>query len=463
MLNKSLSVTLLFFLLAMMFQPVHAQESTDLPVYIVQPGDTINTIAIRFNVSSIDLIDINQIQNPDFLSAGDRLKIPGLNGVQGVITTAAVPLGMTLDTAARKYQVPLDLVVKLNRITSPNEIYVGSSLIIPINEEETPLSTVINVQPGQSNLELAIKDQINPWEITLQNYLKSPSQLIPGKLFLSNKANTVASEALISPMVAEISVSPLPLVQGQTTEIKIKTIKPFDLTGTLNGKNLAFQPIGENEYVALQGIHAMAKIGLVEFSLQGFSSDNSTFSFEQPILLEPGYFPTDPTISVDPVTIDPTVTAPEEEIIQNIIKNITPERYWTGVFKQPVDEPACTFSLFGNRRSYNNGPVSFFHTGIDYGVCANLNIYSPAAGVVVFSGPLTVRGNATIIDHGWGIYSGIWHQSKSLVQVGNRVEAGQLIGEIGGTGRASGPHLHWEVWVNGVQVQPLTWLETVFP
>jgi murein DD-endopeptidase MepM/ murein hydrolase activator NlpD len=81
----------------------------------------------------------------------------------------------------------------------------------------------------------------------------------------------------------------------------------------------------------------------------------------------------------------------------------------------------------------------------------------------VYSQQVTVRGVATIIDHGWGIYTGYWHQSQSLVKVGDFVETGQLIGEIGKTGRVTGPHLHWEVWANGVQVEPLDWLDSAFP
>ncbi|HNN12886.1 MAG TPA: M23 family metallopeptidase, partial [Anaerolineales bacterium] len=76
---------------------------------------------------------------------------------------------------------------------------------------------------------------------------------------------------------------------------------------------------------------------------------------------------------------------------------------------------------------------------------------------------LTVRGNATIIDHGWGVYSGFWHQEESYVSAGQYVEAGTLIGKIGGTGRVTGPHLHWELWVNGVQVDPLDWLSQPYP
>jgi murein DD-endopeptidase MepM/ murein hydrolase activator NlpD len=96
-------------------------------------------------------------------------------------------------------------------------------------------------------------------------------------------------------------------------------------------------------------------------------------------------------------------------------------------------------------------------------VCANLNIVAPADGVVVFAGPLTVRGNATIIDHGWGVYSGYWHQKEIKVKVGDRVKAGDIIGLIGATGRVTGPHLHWEMIINGIQVEPVDWLQNAYP
>ena len=90
-------------------------------------------------------------------------------------------------------------------------------------------------------------------------------------------------------------------------------------------------------------------------------------------------------------------------------------------------------------------------------------ISTAANGVVVFAGETIVRGNATIIDHGWGIFSGYYHQSESYVQTGDQVESGQVIGLVGASGRVTGAHLHWEVWVNGVQVNPMIWLEKSFP
>jgi murein DD-endopeptidase MepM/ murein hydrolase activator NlpD len=87
-------------------------------------------------------------------------------------------------------------------------------------------------------------------------------------------------------------------------------------------------------------------------------------------------------------------------------------------------------------------------------------IYAPAAGTVVLAERLTVRGNAVVIDHGLGLFSGYWHQSQLAVVVGQEeVQAGDLIGFSGDTGLVTGPHLHWEMRLNGIAVEPLQWAQ----
>jgi murein DD-endopeptidase MepM/ murein hydrolase activator NlpD len=85
-----------------------------------------------------------------------------------------------------------------------------------------------------------------------------------------------------------------------------------------------------------------------------------------------------------------------------------------------------------------------------------------APGIVVLADALNVRGNATIIDHGWGVFTGYWHQAEQFVRVGDVVTTGQPIGTIGATGRVSGAHLHWELWVSGVPVDPMQWVRQSF-
>ncbi len=455
-----------FFVIAAQFifilQPAAAQSTTDLPVYIVQSGDTINVIAIRFGISANDLIAANDIADPNILNVGTALKIPGLEGFSGTLTTDVAGLGATLSGLSRLYQFSADQIVRLNRITSPAEIYVGSTLVLPSLEDTTSLRPTAPIQTGVSLLETAVRQNANPWTVLEINSARGSSALLPREPVYTTSEAEPAS-VFGSNLVQSVDISPLPLRQGKTEVITVKTISPVTLSGELNGKTLQFFQVTENEYAAIQGVHALTPTGLTGIKVEAQAATSDSFTIEQSILIESGYYPQDPALYVDPATIDEAFTKPEDDRVRAIITPVNPERYWTEIFKQPVDEPACIKSWFGNRRSYNGGPFDYFHTGVDYGVCANLNIYAPAPGRVVFSEEVTVRGIATIIDHGWGVYSGIWHQSKTLVNVGDFIEEGQPIGEIGGTGRVTGPHLHWEIWANGVQVEPLDWLDNLYP
>jgi murein DD-endopeptidase MepM/ murein hydrolase activator NlpD len=120
-------------------------------------------------------------------------------------------------------------------------------------------------------------------------------------------------------------------------------------------------------------------------------------------------------------------------------------------------------SNFGTRRSYNGSEVASFHAGADFGGDVGIPIYAPAAGKVVLAEKLMVRGNAVIIDHGLGLFSGYWHQNQLVVHVGQEVKPGDLIGFVGDTGLVTGPHLHWEIRLNGIAVEPLQWVQQVIP
>ena len=76
---------------------------------------------------------------------------------------------------------------------------------------------------------------------------------------------------------------------------------------------------------------------------------------------------------------------------------------------------------------------------------------------------MDIRGLTTFIDHGQGVFSGYAHLSEILVEEGQFVNEGELIGLIGKTGRVTGPHLHWDIWVNGKQVDPFDWVYTQYP
>ncbi|MBN1305608.1 MAG: M23 family metallopeptidase, partial [Anaerolineales bacterium] len=219
-------------------------------------------------------------------------------------------------------------------------------------------------------------------------------------------------------------------------------------------------------FIALQGIHAMLEPGIYPLRLTAALPDGSQQSFEQMVLVVSGNY-LDEVIPVHADTINPTVDKAEDEWLLSRTTQVTPERYWNGLFLRPSTFPDVS-SWFGTRRLYiatedPNITKTGFHSGIDYIGGEGLPITAPAAGKVIFTGLKDIRGYSTIIDHGQGVYSGFWHQSEIQVQPGDFVEAGQQIGLVGGTGRSTGAHQHWEIWVNGVQVNPLEWLEKTFP
>lgn len=114
---------------------------------------------------------------------------------------------------------------------------------------------------------------------------------------------------------------------------------------------------------------------------------------------------------------------------------------------------------FGHRRVYN-GSAGAPHSGMDIAAPEGTPVRAPAAGVVTFADPaLYLTGGTVLIDHGHGVSSNFLHLSRIDVQVGERVEQGQVIGAVGATGRATGPHLHWGMNWFDVRVDPLGVLE----
>jgi murein DD-endopeptidase MepM/ murein hydrolase activator NlpD len=459
----SLIITIILFFPGNLVQA--QEEGQTGPVYIVQSGDTLWSIAVRFNLSVEELASANGVTDPQTLNPGDELVIPGMEGIQGILTTREVPYGESLSSLSRSYRIPVNLLVRLNRITSPVELYASSTMIYPdIDLAENTLGQRVALSHGQSLFELAITHNTNQWQLVMDNFLDGTWAGIPEDILRAPGISTDGPGALPE-QITSSTITPSPLIQGKTIVVNLSSVVPISLSGSLIDNELNFFELTEGEYFALQGVHALAETGLHALSLEGQLGDGSRFLFSQLVPVNDGDYPYDPVIYVDPATIDPEVTKPEDELWSALAAPVTPDKLWQDIFSSPVAPvfSECWPSQYGSRRSYNGSEYKYFHTGLDF--CGGLGeeIYAPAAGAVVFAGPLSVRGNATMIDHGWGIYSAYMHQSEIMVGTGEQVEAGQLIGLVGSTGRVSGPHLHWEILVGGIQVNPLDWLQQAYP
>lgn len=447
--------------------PSASQTPTPLsgPTYIVQSGDNLSLIASRFGVALADLMTANALTDANQIYVGQPLLIPGLEGITGFLLTDQIEYGDTLRSMARRHQADPALLHSLNKITSPAELYVGSGLVLQkAAQTDGALTNHIAASPGETLLEAAVRGGSDPWTIAAINGLRGTWDALPAdSLYLPGEGIPGATAAGLPPALKTVGLHELPFVQGKTAEVVVAADPGVQLAGSLVDMPLHFSAQDDGTQVALQGVHAMLEPGPYPLRIEASLPDGSKQAFEQNVLVTSGYYPQDPVLGVPPETLDPAVTGPELQQILSLVAPVTTDRKWQGHFASPAAYPDCFSSRFGNRRAYNDGPYDSFHSGLDFCGGAGLPIYAPADGTVIFAGPLTVRGNATIIDHGWGVYTGYWHQSEILVEAGDEVSTGQQIGVVGGTGRATGAHLHWEVWANGVQVDPMDWLNNVYP
>lgn len=466
MFKRIISIFTFLLLITIQSPKIVTAQTNDGPIYIVQSGDTLSSIAMRFNVSLEDLMDANNISNPNLLSAGQELVVPGLEGVSGILQTETIQFGDSYRSLIRRTQVREEMLRKLNRLVSPNELYVGTSLIVPQQPDEPQSTSRLTPATGETLLELAIRQGSDPWTLVHRNRLHGTWDALPGDvLFLQGDGQEKLSSGL--PAVFESAViSPLPLKQGSTEVMRVRVPDGVIISGQLVGRPLRFFTDEDDSQVALQGVHALLAPGPYPLLLEATLPDGSVQSFEQMVLVTSGNYPHE-TIVVPPETIDQATSDVEFEQLLEQVSKITPQRLWSGIFQNPSVFPDCFTSQYGSRRTYIGQGTSLeyegFHSGLDFCGGEGLQITAPADGKVVFAQQTIIRGNATLIDHGWGIFSGYWHQSEIQVQEGQTVKQGQVIGLVGGTGRVTGAHLHWEIWVSGVQVNPMDWLNNEYP
>lgn len=151
----------------------------------------------------------------------------------------------------------------------------------------------------------------------------------------------------------------------------------------------------------------------------------------------------------------------EREAFELAFAESLPTPQWSEEFLLPIEGRST--SGFGFPRRYApGGPVSY-HEGSDIGAPTGTPIVATNAGLVRVAEFFPIKGGLTIIDHGAGVSSLYFHQSRILVEAGDRVAAGQPIGEVGSTGLSTGPHLHWEMRVAEVPSNPMSWVGRMWP
>jgi murein DD-endopeptidase MepM/ murein hydrolase activator NlpD len=175
-----------------------------------------------------------------------------------------------------------------------------------------------------------------------------------------------------------------------------------------------------------------------------------------PVTIRATKFPTQ-NVTMDPAAAGLHNSPEEVKTLLAFRESVSDQRYWKEPFAAPL--PGCMTSPFGVKRLLNGKPTGEFHTGVDQRAEAGSAVRAVTAGVVQLAQPFTVLGGTVAIDHGQGVETIYLHLSKIAAEAGKKVEQGDVIGYVGSTGRSSGPHLHWALYVNGVNVNPAQWMK----
>ena len=410
-LSKSF-VGLLLATLLWMGMALPAQAQDEVETYTVQAGDTLGLIAIRYEISVDSLAEANGIDNVNVLEVGQVLVIPGPDGLlpQDPWVNIAAHPRQTLASIAQEYGMDVGQLAAFNKLRESTRLFPGQPIRIPRDQAEAA-----GLAFGALHL------------------LDAPVRLAQGRtgLLRLRVDRDMAAQAVWNGL-------PLPLI-------------PEDAAATGPGSTW-FVPVP---------VPALLALGRYDLAI-GYTARNGrplTHTLAVNVI-DGGYITQDIIISDEKSgLLAPEVVQAEEETVRQIWSANTPALQWTGVFSRPIGIDYPTTSPFGTRRSYNSGPVSSYHAGQDFGAPEDVSVFAPAAGTVVLAEALNVRGNAVIIDHGRGIFTGYWHLNSLNVAAGQQVTPGNLIGLVGTTGLSTGAHLHWELRIFGIAVDPMQFLD----
>ena len=263
---------------------------------------------------------------------------------------------------------------------------------------------------------------------------------------------------------------PARLVNGSPVFFRVTTPKPVrSLSATWMGHDVAFSfDAASKTWFALAGVSQETKVGAYPLQLHAEISasqpNGQKISFEKNISVQHQRYPRVllkvPGRYTAPSPEDQHEIQQDKEIKADVFKTVTPDREWTGSFVPPVN--AEISDVFGVERVFN-GSVQSTHQGLDFRVSTGTPVAAVNHGRVILARPLFFEGNCVVIDHGQGLLTLYLHLSKFLVKEGDDVKKGQEIGLSGGTGRATGPHLHLAVRWQGVYVNPQALLKLELP
>lgn len=266
--------------------------------------------------------------------------------------------------------------------------------------------------------------------------------------------------ASLSPSPADpafsIRLAPSALRQGETAQVLIRTSVPLStIRLSFQGRSWPLYHV-RGEWRTYLATDPTTPHGRLPLLIEAVTARGERITIRRTVAVTKVSFPVR-RLTFDPSKqplLSPEVAEWEQQRVREALRILAPEPLWAGPFLIPV--PGEVLSPYGVLNIYQ-GQVWGFHRGVDLAAEAGTPVRAGNHGIVRLAEALPLSGNAILLDHGLGVVTSYLHLSRISVSQGQRVKKGEIIGLVGSTGLATGPHLHWGMRVNGVHVDPLPW------
>ena len=267
------------------------------------------------------------------------------------------------------------------------------------------------------------------------------------------------SQPTIPPL--DVDLNYRALTPGEVIKVSVKGVSSsrFAEIRFLGKKYLMGNKEDTYEYFSIVGIDLGQNPGNYSLVISVVGNDGSIERFEKVISISTKEFPVKRLWVKEEFVTPPSESleriSRESEILKAIYEIYTPQ--WLGDGKFIIPSEGEVAPNFGERRIFNNKPRSS-HSGVDISTPFGYPVRASNSGRIVLASDLYFAGKSVIIDHGLGVFTQYLHFSKIKAKRGDFVEKGSVIGEIGATGRVTGPHLHWGIRIFRNRVDPFSLL-----
>jgi murein DD-endopeptidase MepM/ murein hydrolase activator NlpD len=245
------------------------------------------------------------------------------------------------------------------------------------------------------------------------------------------------------------SVTPAVARQGET--LKVTSDKTAH-SARLHGRTITLFPQEDGRTLGLMPVPVLEKPGAYQLE---FLDEKGAVLHSEPVTVTNAHYPRQ-NIVIAPSIAGLKPSPGEQETVTDFRKTVSSVRYWQEPLHAP--EPGCLTSPFGVMRLHNGKPTGDYHAGVDQRGAAGTPIHPVAAGVVRIVKPYNLRGGTVAVDHGQGLESIYLHMSSFAAKEGDHVTPDSVLGYVGTTGRSTGPHVHWTIYVHGEAVDPNQWM-----